>query len=100
MDTRYLSVYVGYPHLPLLVEPPVEGHGVLRQLSVASHRSTIQIYEFHILNLLLMRGEGGNSIHIFKELFSQPKLDIIRGVYGKVYGYDLGDTKSVDTPVS
>ena len=58
MDTRYLSVYVGYPHLPLLVEPPVEGHGALRQLSVASHRNNIQIYEFHILNLLLIWGGG------------------------------------------
>ena len=39
---------------------------------------------------------GGHSIQLFKELFSQPKLDIFRGVQG----YGLGDTKSVDTPVS
>ena len=29
-----LSVNVGDPHLALLVEPPVEGHGVLGQLLV------------------------------------------------------------------
>ena len=29
-----LSVNVRYPHLALLVEPPVEGHGVLGQLLV------------------------------------------------------------------
>ena len=35
---------------------------------------------------------------LFKELFLQPKLDIFRGVWSGEYG--LGDTKSVDTPVS
>ena len=47
-------------------------------------------------NLCIDGGGGGDSIQHFKELFSQPKLDIFRGFYG----YDLGDTKSVDTPVS
>ena len=37
-------------------------------------------------------GGGSISIHLFKELFSQPKLDIFRGV-----GYGLGDTKSADS---
>lgn len=31
-----LAVNVGYPHLALLVEPPVEGHGALGQLLVAA----------------------------------------------------------------
>ena len=41
-------------------------------------------------------GGGVDSIQLFKELFSLPKLDIFRGVYGNA----LGDTKSVETPVS
>ena len=41
-------------------------------------------------------GGGVDSIHLFKELFSEPELDIFRGVQG----YGLGDTKSVDTPVA
>ena len=35
-------------------------------------------------------------IKLFKEIFSHPKLEVFRCVYG----YGLGDTKSVDTPVS
>ena len=41
-------------------------------------------------------GGGGGSVNLFKELFSQPKLDIFSGVYE----YGLGDTKSVDTSVN
>ena len=40
--------------------------------------------------------ENWDSIHLFKELFAQPKLGIFRGILG----YGLGGTKSVDTPVS
>ena len=43
-----------------------------------------------------MEGGGVYSIHVFEELFSQPKLDIFRGDQG----YGLGTTKSVDTHVS
>ena len=32
------------------------------------------------LTLVLMGGRGVDSIHLFKELFSQPKLDIFMGV--------------------
>ena len=41
-------------------------------------------------------GGGVDSIHLFKEILSHPKLDIFRGVQG----YSLRDSKSVDTPVS
>ena len=43
------------------------------------------------LTLVLM-GVVVDSIQLFKELFIQPKLEIFSG--------GLGDTKSVDTPVS
>jgi len=42
-----------------------------------------------------MEGAGVDSIRPFKEIFSQQKLYIFRGVYGD----GIGDTKSVDTPV-
>ena len=38
---------------------------------------------------------GGGFIQLFKEIISQPKLDIFRGVEG----YGLVDTKFMDTLV-
>ena len=35
---------------------------------------------FVIVNLSFDREEGVDSIHLLKEIFSQPKLDIFRGV--------------------
>ena len=47
------------------------------------------------LTLVLMGG-GVDSIQLFKEIFSQPKLDIFMGVLE----YGQGDTKSVDININ
>ena len=44
------------------------------------------------VNLTFDGGGGVDSIQLLSELFSQPKLDIFRGV-----GYGLGDTKFADS---
>ena len=37
-------------------------------------------YQINLSFVFLMGGGGVDSIHLLKELFSQPKLDIYRGV--------------------